>query len=41
MYEIGTVITVKDRMQSDYSYEITAPMGEQFCRVERPKADFP
>ncbi|HBF99539.1 MAG TPA: hypothetical protein DDW95_13390 [Alphaproteobacteria bacterium] len=31
MYEIGTVITVKDRMQSDYSYEITAPMGEQFA----------
>lgn len=29
-YKIGAVIKVKDRMQSGYSYTLTAPPGEKF-----------
>ena len=30
MTKIGDIITVNDRMQSDYTYKIAAPMGEEF-----------
>ncbi len=36
MYEIGTLITVNDKMQTDYSYEITAPAGKRFAEGFEP-----
>ncbi|MGH1398698.1 MAG: hypothetical protein ACRBCT_05740 [Alphaproteobacteria bacterium] len=31
MYAIGDKVTVNDRMQTDYTYRIDAPMGEDFA----------
>jgi hypothetical protein len=31
VYKVGAIITVNDRMQWDYAYELVAPMGKQFA----------
>jgi hypothetical protein len=35
-YKIGTVIKVKDLMQSGYSYKLTAPVGKGFAKDFKP-----
>jgi hypothetical protein len=35
-FRIGTIVKVEDRMQSGYSYELTAPMGEDFAPDFKP-----
>lgn len=34
--DMGTLVTVNDRMQSGYTYERTSPMGEEFDPEFRP-----
>jgi len=36
-FQIGDVIEVSDKMQSDYSYVLTAPMGEDFDQGFAPE----
>lgn len=35
-YPVGTIIRVNDRMQSGYTYKITAPAGEDFSQDFKP-----
>lgn len=35
-YKVGSVITVQDRMQRDYSYTLTAPAGKEFAEGFTP-----